>query len=122
MEHYARDGAACTSTVLWFIHGWVYQLHARGYVPGFYSSGSSGVKDAVDNVANQWGYLPPDELFFANWNGNYAVPPWGDPWVPDSMWASHQRHHQYQGGHNETHGGVVINIDSTASDGMVAGR
>jgi hypothetical protein len=124
VEYYPSDGAACSSAVLWFVHGWVNQLRARGYVGGFYSSGSAGVKDEVSNVANNWGYTPPDELFFANWNNNYAVPPWGDPWVPDSMWANHQRHHQYQGGHNETHpdGGVTINIDSTASDGMVAGR
>lgn len=122
VEHYPSDGGSCTSAVLWFVHGWIHQLRVRGYITGFYSSGSSGVKDQVSNAANQWGYNVPDELFFANWNGNYAVPPWGDPWVPDSMWALQQRHHQYQGGHVETHGGVSINIDSTASDGAVAGR
>jgi hypothetical protein len=33
------------------------------------------------------------------------------------MWANHQRVHQYTGGHNESYGGVTINIDSNAVDG-----
>ena len=36
--------------------------------------------------------------------------------LPDSMWANHQRVHQYIGGHNESYGGVTINIDTNAVD------
>ena len=31
--------------------------------------------------------------------------------------ANHERVHQYTGGHDETYGGVTINIDSNAVDG-----
>ena len=45
----------------------------------------------------------------------------GDPHVSDSVWANHQRVHQYKGGHKETWGGVTINIDSNYVDGPVLG-
>ena len=46
-------------------------------------------------------------------------------YLRDTSWADHQRVHQYRGGHNETHGGVTINIDSNWLDvgrGTVAPR
>src|SRR6185295_5269295 len=41
--------------------------------------------------------------------------------ISDSVWVSHQRSHQFRGGHNETHGGVTINIDSDFTDATVVG-
>ena len=46
----------------------------------------------------------PDAGWIANWNGVESV--FGDPYVSDSVWANHQRVHQYKGGHKETWGGV----------------
>jgi hypothetical protein len=37
--------------------------------------------------------------------------------VSDSVWPDHQRLHQFRGGHDETWGGVTVNIDSDAVDG-----
>ena len=37
-----------------------------------------------------------------------------------SAWAAHQRIHQYDGGHNETHGGVRLNIDGDYVDAATA--
>jgi len=34
------------------------------------------------------------------------------------MWASHQRIRQYRGGHDETWGGVKLNVDSNGDDGL----
>ena len=45
----------------------------------------------------------------------------GDQYVSDSLWADHQRVHQYKGGHKETWGGVTINVDSDYVDGAVVG-
>jgi hypothetical protein len=45
----------------------------------------------------------------------------GDAYVSDSVWANHQRIHQYKGGHKETWGGTTINIDSNVADGPVVG-
>ena len=57
--------------------------------------------------------------WIANWNGVEGV--FGDPYVSDAIWPNHQRVHQYKGGHNETYGGVTINIDSNFVDGAVVG-
>ena len=62
---------------------------------------------------------PPDLAWIANWNGVESV--FGDRYVSDSIWANHQRVHQYKGGHNETYGGVTINIDSNIVDSAVVG-
>ena len=41
--------------------------------------------------------------------------------VPSTAWANHQRIHQYRGGHDDTYGGVTINIDSDYVDGATVG-
>ena len=47
-------------------------------------------------------------------------PTTSDPYVPSADWADNQRLHQYEGGHNETYGGVTINIDNDYLDGATA--
>ena len=81
-------------------------------------SHNSGVADQASFLSDG-SYAPPDYLWFARWNNNQSV--FGDPAFSDSLWVCHQRHHQYQGGHNETWGSVTINIDNDSSDGAVAG-
>jgi hypothetical protein len=117
MEAYAIGGS-CSQAVSGFVNGWVVELHNQGYRAGFYSSGASGITDQV-NDAFFPGYHSPDIIWFASWNGNSSV--WGDRYVPNSMWTSHQRVHQYQGGHDESYGGVVLNIDNDAFDAFLAG-
>jgi hypothetical protein len=124
MEHYSRDpntpeGQACITAVLTFTSAFVDQLHARGYGAGFYSSGSSGITDEVNAYKQQLGYHVPDALWFAHWNDVASC--YNTPWIPDDLWVSHQRHHQYHGGHDETWGSVTINIDNDISDGATAG-
>ena len=41
--------------------------------------------------------------------------------VPATAWANHQRIHQFRGGHDDTYGGVTINIDSDYVDGATVG-
>ena len=115
MEGYSRTSNN-TSAVLNFLAAWTSQLHADGYASGVYSSVSSGIAD----LASQWGtsYPEPDDVWFADWNGQQTT---SSSSIPASDWSSHQRLHQYQGGHNETHGGVTINIDSDYLDGAAAG-
>ncbi len=111
MEAYAPSRKS-TNAVLTFLAAWTAQLHADGYVSGVYSSGASGIADLVAAVGT--GYLEPDDLWIADWNGLQTT---SDPYVPAADWAQHQRLHQYQGAHNETHGGVTINIDGNYLDG-----
>jgi hypothetical protein len=117
MDHYDSTDAACVQAVLRFIDAWTVQIRARGYISGVYGSGSS----MMTNLVQQWGnpsFHQPDDIWFANWNLKATV--FDDPWVPNSMWSNHQRIHQYRGDHNETHGGVTLNIDSDQVEGATA--
>jgi hypothetical protein len=116
MEHYGRD-PACIRAVREFVSGWSARLHQHGYYSGLYSSSSSGMADE-NAIYSFRGYRHPDVIWFANWNGKRNI--YNDPWISNANWNSHRRHHQYRGGHNETHNGATINIDSSISDGWVA--
>jgi hypothetical protein len=115
MESYVRSSSASSST-LTFLAAWTNALRAAGYQSGVYSSSASGIAD----LALRWGtpYPSPDDLWIANWNGVKST---DDPYVPDTAWTPHRRIHQYRGGHDETYGGVTINIDNNYVDGATVG-
>jgi hypothetical protein len=115
MESYSRTSSA-TNATLTFLAAWTARLHALGYRSGVYSSGASGIADLADKYGST--YLQPDELWFANWNGRASAA--SDPYVPAGAWAGH-RIHQYAGGHDETYGGVTINIDNDYVEGATGG-
>jgi hypothetical protein len=117
LESYTPS-ASCSPPVKAFVQAWVARLHARGYVAGFYSSSATGIADQAAFISGDATYLAPDHIWFANWNNNPAL--FGDPFFTDAYWANHQRHHQYRGPHDETHGGVTINIDSDSSDAVAS--
>ena len=117
MEAYNNRDAACVDVVRQFVSYYVNQLHSHGYVAGYYSSSASGIRDEANIVGNP-GYQHPDAIWFANWDNRGSV--FGDPFFPDGLWSNHQRLHQYLGGHNESWGGVVLNIDSSLDDGPLA--
>jgi len=109
MEGYDAGNTACRESALAFTSSWTAKLHALGYVSGVYSSAGSGLKALDDVRANRPGaWTLPDQVWIADWNGvantssSYIRP---DGWLPGG------RMKQYQGGHNETYGGVTINID-----------
>jgi len=116
MESYSRTSSA-TAATLAFLEAWTKKLHALGYVSGVYSSSASGIADLGNQVGS--GYELPDHLWIANWNGSTST---ADPVVPAGAWTPHSRIHQYQGGHNETYGGVTINIDNDSVDGATVGE
>ncbi len=115
MEAYTQTSSA-TAATLAFLEAWTEELHALGYLSGVYSSSSSGIEDLAGQIGT--GYTLPDAIWVANWNGQLNT---ADPAVPANAWASHQRIHQYRGGHNETYGGVAINIDNNYVDGPTVG-
>ncbi|MGN6202572.1 MAG: DUF1906 domain-containing protein [Solirubrobacterales bacterium] len=116
MESYSRTSSA-TAATLAFLEAWTKKLHALGYLSGVYSSSASGIADLGNQVGS--GYELPDHLWIANWNGSTST---ADPVVPSNAWTQHQRIHQYRGGHNETYGGVTINIDNDSVDGATVGE
>jgi hypothetical protein len=116
MEGYAVGGTN-SSSVLAFLQAWTAELHTRGYVSGVYGSADSTITDLASQYGN--GYAEPDDIWIARWNG---VQNTSDPAVPSTAWANHQRLHQYRGGHNESYGGISINIDNDYLDGAVVGN
>ena len=110
--------ASCTGAVLSYLSGWTEQLHALGYLSGFYSSAASGLRDAA-NAYNNTAYTRVDHIWFAWWNG-LADTNTGS-YAPASTWANHQRIHQYSGEVNETWGGVTLNIDRNYLDVAATG-
>ncbi|HEY1514857.1 MAG TPA: DUF1906 domain-containing protein [Solirubrobacteraceae bacterium] len=114
MEAYT-PGNTNTPSVLAFLSAWTTELHAHGYASGVYSSANSGITDLV--AANGTGFVEPDNIWIAEWNGQQNTV---SSSVPSTDWANHQRLHQYQGGHNATYGGVTINIDSDYVDAGAA--
>jgi hypothetical protein len=115
MESYSRTSSASSAT-LTFLAAWTTELHAAGYESGVYSSSASGIADLAAKVGTS--YAAPDNLWIANWNGLKNT---DDPYVPDNAWSNHQRIHQYRGGHDESYGGVTINIDNNYVEGATVG-
>jgi hypothetical protein len=116
MEGYARGGS-CSASVQAFADGWTRQLNARGIRAGMYSSLCSGILDVAAS-ANDTTKVPLNAVWIAAWNNSTNIYGFGSPCpLSDALWNNHQRVHQYMGGHNESYGGVTINIDSNAVDG-----
>jgi hypothetical protein len=115
MESYSQTSSA-TAATLAFLEAWTNELHELGYLSGVYSSSASGIEDLARQLGT--GYELPDHLWIANWNGEQNT---ADAVVPASAWTPHQRIHQYRGGHNETYGGVTINIDNNYVDAATVG-
>jgi hypothetical protein len=66
------------------------------------------------------GFPALDAIWIAAWNDTPNLFGFSQSILPDSYWAFHQRIHQYRGGHDETWGGVTINIDTNVVDGLLA--
>lgn len=102
------------SAVLAYLNAWTARLHALGYKSGVYSSSGSG----ITLLNGHYGSHSPNVVWFAHWNGQKTT---GDSYVSAGHWNKHQRVHQYQGAHRETHGGVKLSIDTNYMDVRVAG-
>ncbi|HSI93645.1 MAG TPA: glycoside hydrolase domain-containing protein [Jiangellaceae bacterium] len=117
VEHYDRTDSSCRTAVLRYVSAWTTTLHAAGYLAGVYAHQDSGLRDLSANY-NSTTYARPDAVWMARWDGNTALTGW--PTAPNSQWAFWQRAKQYRGDHNETWGGVTINIDSDSLNAPVA--
>jgi Domain of unknown function (DUF1906)/FG-GAP-like repeat len=112
MEAYETGNAACTNAVLAFLGAWTARLHDRGYFSGVYGSLASTVTDLVGDY-NSTSRPHPDYLDFARWDG---VATTANPAIPAGYWSPHRRIHQYLGDHDESYGGLAINIDNDYVD------
>ncbi len=118
MEGYDNTDQACDLVVERFLSAYVGEMHAKHLAAGVYGGAASTIAELVRNYDDKTHHRP-DDIWIGHWDGRQDV--FGDPYAPDTMWAVHQRLHQYQGGHDETWGGVTINVDNDVADGNVVG-
>jgi hypothetical protein len=110
IEAFDITGTRCRESALAFLSAWTGRLHRLGYQSGVYSSAASGIKALDDAQAQEPGrFTMPDAVWIADWNGRADI---HSDYVRPESWMPHKRIHQYRGGHDETYGGVTINIDS----------
>lgn len=119
LEAFDLGNTRCRESAIRFVHGWTNRLHELGYLSGFYSSAGSGIKmlDAVraKSSTTYAGLSLPDRLWIARWDGR-ADTAVSTEYLASTAWMPTSRVKQYQGGHNETWGGVTINIDRNYLD------
>lgn len=114
LEAFDAGNTKCRSSALAFLSAWTTEIKALGYLSGVYSSASSGLK-MLDQVrqTNPTAYALPDQVWIADWNNQANT---SSSYISSTGWMPHARVKQYQGGHNERHGGVTINIDRNFLD------
>jgi hypothetical protein len=114
LEAFNASIDSCKWSSLWFLSAWTRQIHANGYDSGVYSSAASGIKVLDDaRVERPNAYTLPDMIWIARWD---EVANTSTSYIRGDGWRPGGRVKQYMGGHNETWGGVTINIDRNYLD------
>ena len=109
LEGFDVTNSRCRLASLAFLSAWTRELHALHYVSGVYSSAGSGIKMLDDvRVADPAAYHLPDQIWIARWDG---IADTNTSYIRKDGWRPGGRMKQYLGGHNETWGGVTINVD-----------
>lgn len=117
MEHYDAADSTCRTAVLRYVSAWTKELHRQGYLAGVYAHLYSGAKHLSDAYTSS-SYARPDAIWIARWDLDTSLSGWTG--IPNDRWANAQRGKQYRGDHDETWGGVKINIDSDRFNAPVA--
>ncbi len=114
LEAFDLGNTRCRESALAFLSSWTTNLHKLGYVSGVYSSAGSGIKMLDDARIKRPGvFTLPDQIWIARWDGRANT---STTYISDAGWNPGRRVKQYMGGHNETWGGVTINIDRNYLD------
>jgi peptidoglycan hydrolase-like protein with peptidoglycan-binding domain len=109
IEGFDQTKRRCTNASLAFLSGWTKGIHELHYVSGVYSSAGSGIW-ALDQarINDPTAYDLPDRIWIARWDGKANT---STSYISNDGWRPGNRMKQYLGGHDETWGGVTINID-----------
>jgi peptidoglycan hydrolase-like protein with peptidoglycan-binding domain len=109
MEAYDVGNTDCRESALAFTSAWTKKLHVLDYVSGVYSSAASGIKALDDVRVNRpTAWTLPDRIWIADWDQDADTQ---SDYIRNDGWLPGNRMKQYVGGHDETYGGVTINID-----------
>jgi hypothetical protein len=118
LEAYRGADVACSDVVNRFVSAWVREVRAAGYKTGLYATPESGIAAQVRAAADP-ALATVDAIWIARWSGQPNLFGYDPTVLPASMWAQRSRIHQYRGDHDETWGGVTLNIDSNVVDGPI---
>jgi hypothetical protein len=113
LEGFDASNTRCRLSALRFLSAWTNQIHKLGYLSGVYSSGGSGITVLDKARLLPKSYAMPDQLWVADWDHRAGT---GSAYVTSTAWTPHARVKQYWGGHDETYGGVRINVDRDFAD------
>jgi hypothetical protein len=117
MEAYRSHKHSCAAATLKFVRAWTRQVHAHGYLAGFYSSADSGVRQM--EAARRAGVRGlPDVMWYARWGVRPTLT--RERVLRARAWSPHARIHQYAGSVTESHGGRRLTIDRDLVDAPVA--
>ena len=118
LEHFTYS-ASCSAAARAYVNGWTTRLAQLGIMSGLYAT-SSGLNDNQMYTISK----VPAVVWIAEWYSAPGFRPnqtvWGLRYLSDGLWTSYQRILQYSGGHDETYGGVKLNIDSNVAEGRVS--
>lgn len=109
IEGFDYTNTRCRESTMAFQHAWNAGIRKEGYRSGLYSSASSGIKMLEDERLRPGGWSLPDMIWIARWDGQMNT---RTTYISDAGWQPNRRMKQFRGGHDETWGGVRINIDS----------
>jgi hypothetical protein len=118
LEAYRGADLACSDIVNAFVSGWVREVRAAGYRTGLYATPESGLAAQARAVANP-ALATVDAIWIARWTGRPDLFGYDPNVLPATLWSQRSRIHQYRGDHDETWGGVTLNIDSNLVDGPI---
>lgn len=118
LEHFTYS-ASCSAAARAYVNGWTTRLAQLDIMSGLYAT-SSGLSDNKMYTISK----VPAAVWIAEWYLTPGFRPnqtvWGLRYLSDGLWVNYQRILQYSGGHDETWGGVKLNIDSNVAEGRVS--
>jgi hypothetical protein len=112
LEAYSSGTPSCVAAARAFINGWDVKLQNSGWHGGVYGSTCGSSLSSLATIRHV-----PLDIAGADWDGNTSTTVMAC--VGANSWSNGHRIKQYQGGHNETWGGVTQNIDSDCAYGAI---
>ena len=89
LEGFDLTNTACRESALVFTSAWVTRIKSLGYVAGFYSSASSGIKMLDDARVQRPGqFALPDRIWIARWDGAANT---STTYIPEDGWRPTER-------------------------------
>ncbi len=120
LEAYDGENNACVEAARAFVAGWTQRIQQGNSYAGLYTL-------ACNPPLARYGDLAPapDAVWFAAWTRQsydpaVTVNDLPASCLPPALWNQAQRIRQYTGSHDETWGGITLEIDSNVLDGIVA--